>query len=191
MDRSLLFLLLTRSPFLVLLSWEKRKGKVSKVEINYSLSSSLLCSIANFYYYDEEYESDWHHSLLRLFSNLFEDAVSGILGPEWLFNNRCSLCSEVCVLLLQIDAQCWKITQTISFYNIWINIKGCRWSFALFIWKIQYICKSATNMMKMLMRHFGWFLNSLQCSLRLLATITWFYQMQSGMKKDLLLSNLF
>eukprot|EP00093_Oithona_nana_P010437 10437.XXX_569746_569955_1 [CDS] Oithona nana genome sequencing. len=35
-------LLLTRSPFLVLLSWEKWKGKVSKVEINYSLSSSLL-----------------------------------------------------------------------------------------------------------------------------------------------------
>ena len=141
MDRSLLFLLLTRSPFLVLLSWEKRKGKVSKVEINYSLSSSLLCSIANFYYYDEEYESDWHHSLLRLFSNLFEDAVSGILGPEWLFNNRCSLCSEVCVLLLQIDAQCWKITQTISFYNVWINIKVCRWSFALFIWKIQIFAK--------------------------------------------------
>ena len=79
-------LLLTRSPFLVLLSWEKRKGKVSKVEINYSLSSLLLLcsSIANFYYYDEEYESDWHHSLLLLFSNLFEDAVSGILflGPE-------------------------------------------------------------------------------------------------------------
>ena len=87
------------------------KGKLAKSK-SIILSPLLCSSIANFCYYDEEYESDWHHSssLLLRFSNLFEDAVSGILflGPEWLFNNRCSLCSQVCVLLLQIDAQCMK-----------------------------------------------------------------------------------
>ena len=57
--------------------------------------------------------------------------------------------------------------------------------------KFKYLTNTTTiifGMMKIPMRHFWSFFK--RCVM-LLPTITWFYQMQSGMKKDLLLSNLF